>query len=1048
MHCFSLVILNQQINNMNITSDCDHNLAKNNGELDMSVILGEHASSTHQKGQFVLSPIAKWVKAAVIVSVANSFAFSATAQEAQTANANQAGDEVEIIEVVGTRKTIQNQIAIKREATSVVDGLSADDIGDLPALSIGEALESITGAASHRENGGATEITIRGLGPFLSATHINGREATNGSGDRSVNFSQFPSELMKKVAIYKTQDASMIEGGVAGLITLETLKPLDHGKQSFQGEVKLNYNPDQANVENSLQGDLGYRGTLSFVDQFEFDNGSALGVTVGWQRQDISQPEAEYRSSSPSGTSLWACLNDPSNMNEGFFRNTAGDCEDQVNGNNNQGYQTAIDSETGDAQDAGTPYAWTGSSRSFRQNETSDEREALFVALQFQPSATWDINFDAQISDRNQAEARHDLIFLQKRVTPGITGQNLITNNVGGILHWEGEERIESAGEQFSREENYRGYGLNVKHYVNDKLTINADVAYSQTKREELQISNRGRTVDRPFFSWDMGEHIPNFTVTDFDVTDITNFTDSLRTRLDRENLRENEVISARVDFEYALDSNTFTSIQGGLRVSELTFVQFGGLDNGGNGSRTEIELDETTTNAIDVFDSCQIDFPESGFLSGMSDGDLVTQVDDSGNVVASGTGSSWATYDNLCFSQALASSAGVDFAYPEVEYENQGTIDVTEETTSAYLMANYNTEMMGKYIRGNFGLRVVNTEVTSIGFRQAFEFNQDPLNGLWSSSVVGDVERTVAGSDYTEVLPSFNLVIDYSDDILLRAGIYRGMSRVDPADLGFNRTLEIDADSEATSPEDLLTGVSGSGNPNTQPLMSWNYDIAAEWYPNEDSIIAVGLYYKQFNGGFQQQTELENFTIDGVQVALPITNSVTTDESSDLFGLEASLAYRWDNGLGVKFGYNYADSDYEFEDSLYGDTFNTNLDGVTTQLTKGIIEPGGVPGFSEHVFSGQVYYQVGDFDTALIYKYRSEYFQPYTSNGTRLRYVDEAGVWEARATYKINKQFRIKVSAINLFSEAKSQDFFVIGNTGEVNDYGPRLFAGISFKY
>jgi TonB-dependent receptor len=1023
--------------------------SQNNGELDMPLISGKHTNSTNQEEQFTLSPVAKWVKAAVIASVASSFAFSASAQETQTENQNDAESPVEVVEVVGTRKTIQDQIAIKRESATVVDGLSAEDIGDLPALSIGEALETITGAASHRENGGATEITIRGLGPFLSATHINGREATNGSGDRSVNFSQFPSELMKKVAIYKTQDASMIEGGVAGVITLETLKPLDYGKQRFQAEAKLNYNPDQADVENSLQGDIGYRGTLSYVDQFDFDNGSALGVTVGWQRQDISQPEAEYRSSSPSGSSLWACLNDPSITDTGFFNNVADDCEDKVvNGSTqNQGYNTGIDPATGQAFDSGTPYAWTGSSRSFRQNETSDERDALFIGLQFQPSDAWDINFDAQISDRNQAEARHDLIFLQKRVTPGITGQNLITNNVGGILHWEGEDRIESAGEQFSREENYRGYGLNVKHIVNDDLTITADLAYSQTKREELQISNRGR-AGITAFSWDMGEQIPNFTVTDFDVTDISNFTNDLRTRLDRENVRENEVTSARVDFDYALNGETFTSIQGGMRVSELSFVQFGGLGNGGNGTRAEIELDGGSTSAIDVLESCQIDFPESDFLSRVSDGDLVTNVDSSGNVIASGTGSSWATYDNVCFSQTIAAAKGEEFAYPDVVYENQGTIDVTEETTSAYVMLNYDTEMKGKFIRGNFGVRVVNTDVTSIGFRQPYEFSQDLLTDLWRAAQVGEVERTEAGSDYTEVLPSFNLVVDYSDDILLRGGIYRGMSRVDPADLGFNRTLDIDDTGEATTREDLLTGVRGSGNPSTQPLMSWNYDVAVEWYPNEDSILALGIYYKQFNGGFQQQTVLENFTIDGVEVALPITNSVTTDESSDIFGIEASLAYRWDNGIGVKVGYNYADTDYEFEDSLYGDTFEIGLDGVTTQLTDGIVEPGSVPGFSEHVFSGQVYYQIGDFDTALIYKYRSEYFQPYTSNGTRLRYVDEASVWEARASYKVNKQVRIKVSAINLFSEPKSQDFFTIGNTGEVNDYGPRLFAGISFKY
>ncbi|CAM2941895.1 TonB-dependent receptor [Pseudoalteromonas distincta] len=1004
-------------------------------------------SNNSTTGQFAMRPVAKWVRTAVIAGMASSCVFTASAQEDQ-GKATEVEDDVEIISVTGTRRTIQDQIAIKRESTTVVDGLSSEDIGDLPALSIGEALESITGAASHRENGGATEITIRGLGPFLSATHINGREATNGSGDRSVNFSQFPSELVKKVAIYKTQDASMIEGGVAGVIALETITPLDFGKQRVSAEVKLNYNPDEGNVDNSLQSDAGYRGTFSYVDQFEFDNGQAVGVSFGVQRQEISQPEAEYRSSSPSGSSLWACLNDPNNTNEGFYRSSAGDCEDQVGGEKlkNQGYDTDIDPETGKAKSDGTPYAWTGSSRSYRQNETSDERDAMFFALQYQPSADWDINIDAQISDRTQKEARHDLIFLQKRATPGVTGPTLVTNDVGGILHWEGEERIESAGEQFSREENYQGYGINIEHTVTDRLTVDLDLAYSKTEREELQISNRGRTSSQTFFSWDMGDEIPHFTLSDFDVTDISNFTDSLRTRLDRENVRENEVISARLDFDYILDGNVFTSIQGGIRTSEMTFLQYGGTQ--GNGSRNEYTLD-SGTEALDVLQGCQIDFPESGFLSSVSDGDIVTNVDSDGNVVAIGTGSSWATYDNVCFSQAVAGS-NVDgvFAYPEVEYENTGTIDVTEKTTSVYLMANYDTEMFGKFIRGNFGLRIVDTEVTSIGFRNSFDVVTSDTGVLsLVESDNGSLDKIKSGGDYTKYLPSFNLVIDYSEDILFRAGIYRGMSRADPSDLGYSRTFEEDKDGTATSISDLLVGVNGSGNPDTQPLMSWNYDAAFEWYPNEDSILALSLYYKQFNGGFQQQTVIEDFTVGGETVSLPITNSVTSDEDSEILGLEASFSYRWDNGIGMKFGYNYADTDFEFQDSLYGDTFETDVDGNTTQLKDGIVEPGSVPGFSKHVFSSQLYYQIGGFDTAVIYKYRSEYFQPYTSNGTRLRYVDAVGVWEMRASYKIDEHFRVKAEAINLFSAPKSQDFFVEGNLGEVNDYGPRLFLGLSYK-
>ncbi|WP_165729489.1 TonB-dependent receptor [Pseudoalteromonas sp. 31A1] len=996
-------------------------------------------------GQFAMRPVAKWVRTAVIAGMASSCVFTASAQEDQ-GKATEVEEDVEIISVTGTRRTIQDQIAIKREATTVVDGLSSEDIGDLPALSIGEALESITGAASHRENGGATEITIRGLGPFLSATHINGREATNGSGDRSVNFSQFPSELVKKVAIYKTQDASMIEGGVAGVIALETITPLDFGKQRVSAEVKLNYNPDEGNVDNSLQSDAGYRGTFSYVDQFEFDNGQAVGVSFGVQRQDISQPEAEYRSSSPSGSSLWACLNDPNNTNEGFYRSSAGDCEDQVSGSKNQGYDTKIDPETGKAISDGTPYAWTGSSRSYRQNETSDERDAMFFALQYQPSADWDVNFDAQISDRTQKEARHDLIFLQKRATPGVTGPTLVTNDVGGILHWEGEERIESAGEQFEREENYQGYGINIEHTVTDRLTVDLDLAYSKTEREELQISNRGRTSGRNFFSWDMGDEIPHFTLTDFDVTDISNFTDSLRTRLDRENVRENEVISARLDFDYTLDGNVFTSIQGGIRTSEMTFLQYGGSQ--GNGSRNEYTLD-SGTEALDVLQGCQIDFPESGFLSSVSDGDIVTNVDSDGNVVDSGTGSSWATYDNVCFSQAVAgSNADGVFAYPEVEYENAGTIDVTEKTTSVYLMANYDTEMFGKFIRGNFGLRIVDTEVTSIGFRNSFDVVTSDTGVLsLVESDNGSLDKIKSGGDYTKYLPSFNLVIDYSEDILFRAGIYRGMSRADPSDLGYSRTFQEDTEGTATSISDLLVGVNGSGNPDTQPLMSWNYDAAFEWYPNEDSILALSLYYKQFNGGFQQQTVIEDFTVAGETVSLPITNSVTSDDDSEILGLEASFSYRWDNGIGMKFGYNYADTDFEFQDSLYGDTFETDVDGNTTQLTDGIIESASVPGFSKHVFSSQLYYQIGGFDTAVIYKYRSEYFQPYTTNGTRLRYVDGVGVWEMRASYKIDEHFRVKAEAINLFSAPKSQDFFVEGNLGEVNDYGPRLFLGLSYK-
>ena len=211
---------------------------------------------------------------------------------------------IEEIVVLGTRATVQRSIDLKRNSTQIVDGLSADEIGDIPALSIGDALETITGATAHRENGGATELSVRGLGPFLGTTVVNGREATNGGGDRAVNFSIFPSEMFNGVSIHKTQSAEYIEGAVSGQVHLDTKKPLVYGKRLLQANVKLANSPDEANIEGGQE--YGSRATIAYIDQFEFDSGARLGVSLGVQARDETNPEQEYTTTSGGGR-LEAC---------------------------------------------------------------------------------------------------------------------------------------------------------------------------------------------------------------------------------------------------------------------------------------------------------------------------------------------------------------------------------------------------------------------------------------------------------------------------------------------------------------------------------------------------------------------------------------------------------------------------------------------------------------------------------------------------------------------------------------------------------------------
>ncbi len=212
-----------------------------------------------------------------------------------------------------------------------------------------------------------------------------------------------------------------------------------------------------------MAGSWGWRGTLSYVDQWETKSGGNIGLSLGYQKSDISQPEAEINSSSPTGTSLFACINDPGVTNEGFFRSSSGDCEDQVGGSSNQGYNTAINPETGLAYSDGLAFGFAPSSRGYKQNDTEDERDAFFAAFQWQPNEDWDINLDYEQSERTQSELRQVLNFANmKRVTKNVTGPAAIVSDLGAVQNWLSTSAIESNPETYSRKETYHGGGLNI----------------------------------------------------------------------------------------------------------------------------------------------------------------------------------------------------------------------------------------------------------------------------------------------------------------------------------------------------------------------------------------------------------------------------------------------------------------------------------------------------------------------------------------------------------------------------------------------------------
>ena len=974
-------------------------------------------------------------------------------------------DDGEAIVVSGIRATIQNSIETKRDSDLVVEALTADEIGDLPALSIGEAIETLTSAASHREQGGATEISLRGLGPFLGSTVVNGRSASNGSGDRSVNFSQFPSELFNKLEVYKTQSASMIEGGVAGQIALSTVRPVDYGKRLIQGEVKLNVNPDNLDIEPDQRFQkFGYRGTVSYVDQFELGD-SELGISLGYSRNSSTNPEQEANVSN----TVNFCWNNPATRGT----NGTGVYDDQN-----------CDSPYDPSQD----FVIAHNSYTLRQNITDDTRDSAFAAIQFKPTPDIDINADFQYSTRRFREKRNDLVFTEGRRIDGLNDANLIpgyplvVSPSGALRQFTGETSIEVDSEYLERDEEYYGGGLSLAVQASDRLRVSGDVSYSETKRIEeavqvrlrirdrVDIDNTGNVyplsresdgstsddrVETAYLIQQNGSRALNFVVQQFDPTNYGFYADNPATRYDLEQDRFNSIFAGRFDATYEL-GGFFTDVEAGVRYQELEYRDVPGAANGT--SRTEVLYSRAAMAAANQ--ACRTSFPETGFLAAVSGGNpLITNVDAAGNVI--GTYNTFASFDALCLAQTLEANdpKGITFdengvpIYPSGDFDSIQNNNVNEKTWAGYIQGNFDGDLGSLPVRGNLGLRVVNSKVESTGFRGTLTSFTRPDGTIGITEDQSSLTTVSGGGSYTEYLPSFNITAELQPDLLARFAVFRALSRPDPSSLGYGRSFNALLDDSVTSIADAVGSATASGNPFTQPLLSWNFDGALEWYPNDDTILAVGVYYKSFNGGFVNTSQTETFVVDGQPLETIVTTTNTDGSNSRIHGFEVSAAHRFSylpaplDGLGFKVGYNYADSNFEFEDEDLGSSILVAADGTVTRRV-GVVPPAGIFGLSKHVLSAQLYYQLGGFDFQGVYKYRSRYFQQFIDTPGRIRYVDETGVFEARISYKLNKHVRLSLEGLNLFNNPRFDYRPTVDDFSSVSVYGPRYYAGVRVKF
>jgi TonB-dependent receptor len=259
---------------------------------------------------------------------------AATAAAAQPAtggqpSAPQAGGSTDVGEVVVTGDVYANQktIAAKRALSVVSDGVSANQIGELPEFGLGDALRAVPGISFVINNGRGEDqfMTIRGLNPDYDSTTIDGMVLPSTEETvRSVSFDVLPSILISQASVLKTWTVDQPTDAVGGVTALTTRSAFDHPGLFVSSHLDYAYWEDQRALHDNVpsgNADLVVSKTFGANDQFgalflasyyQRDSSTLNTYTLPWSYY----PSADVGSTAPgSATATSATLSPTSNIN-------------------------------------------------------------------------------------------------------------------------------------------------------------------------------------------------------------------------------------------------------------------------------------------------------------------------------------------------------------------------------------------------------------------------------------------------------------------------------------------------------------------------------------------------------------------------------------------------------------------------------------------------------------------------------------------------------------------------------------------------------------
>ncbi|MDE0451877.1 MAG: TonB-dependent receptor [Gammaproteobacteria bacterium] len=711
----------------------------------------------------------------------------------------------ELVVVVGIRQSLKKSMDLKRNRDGVVDAITAEDIGDFPDSNLAESLQRITGVSIDRERGEGARVTVRGFGPDFNLVLLNGRQMPTSSGlGRSFDFGNLASEGISAVEVYKTGQADVPTGGIGATMNIRTTRPLE--------APGMNFTAAGSGLHDASVDDSGFTPEMSMLFSNTFAE-DTVGIALSAVRQDRNN------GANTANVGGWRT-----------FRGEVDNCWCGIGPSEWGGIPPHTDPNQQNRPGAGDLYS-VPQAIGYELAEYERLRTNGQLTLQWQASERLVATLDYTYSE----------VELERTY-----------NNLSAWFNFGGQETVWTDGPQatpLTYTENLPGsdysmaagndawyarngaIGINLLWDVSNQLSVEFDYHDSTAERQPDSPYGDSSLLSTASFTRQrttghFGSELPVLELTLANALDPNDMivTGSVFTN----NFSKMNIEQTRLGGVYDFDTGFVESIDFGVQLTEV--------DNRSAGSVVQRDAWGGVTQRGAIADLLEPASAGAAFekIPGGDDGrrqvnfftfDMTQVIARTEMLMASGEATTFFLTDmgdcgtGLCSSSRFSSDRRT-----------------AEESQAFYIQANMSADLGGTIVDMRAGLRYESTDISSQALSPAYT-RIDWVAGNELTAVQGDPDFTSLEGSYDLMLPSFDLRVDMTDNVVTRFSYSETLTRPNYGDIQggqtINSLLRVDG------------GTGNRGNPNLLPFESKNTDFTVEYYYRDDSYVAVGYFYK-----------------------------------------------------------------------------------------------------------------------------------------------------------------------------------------------------------